>query len=97
MKQHKSTTTRPEPVDPAIPLTHLSVRELLQQLTHLEDALRPGHPRVAPPVEAQESADRRVTLLQQARVIRELRRRRHRAGPSAAGRRRSAAWPPPPW
>ncbi|GAA2162923.1 hypothetical protein [Pedococcus bigeumensis] len=95
MKHSTSDETREQ--GPVLPLTHLSVRELLSDLTSCEDALREDPSGVADADSSAVAADRRELLHQREQIVRELRRRRHLRGAGQAERRRSAAWPPPPW
>jgi len=88
--------TLTEPVE-AIPLKNLTVRELLGQLTGVEDQLR------SVPFWVDTQGVRKVNpavaqlLARQRAIAEQLRARRVSWTAGEGGRQRSAAWPSPPW
>lgn len=85
-----------EPVDRA-PLKNLTVRQLLGQLTLVEDELRSTPFWVDPDGNRRVNPDVARLLSRQRAIAEQLRSRRVSWASTSEGREQSAAWPRPPW
>ena len=85
-----------QPVERA-PLKNLTVRELLGQLTLVEDELRATPFWISPEGNRRVNPEVAQLLARQRAVAEQLRARRVSWASAEGGRHQSAAWPRPPW
>ena len=96
-KPERPRSQVPTSAEDRAPLKNLTVRQLLRQLTLVEDELRSTPFWVDPEGNRRVNPDVAQLLTRQRAIAEQLRARRVSWASTDRGRQQSAAWPRPPW